>query len=91
MVSSYENVGGALFRTKSRRKGRPLLSSLKNRAPGLVEHRGRVGGMMCAGSYRFRAVLFLSDFFLAFLRGVSIAAWAAAKRAIGTRNGLQLT
>ena len=28
---------------------------------------------------------------LAALRGVSMAAWAAAKRAIGTRNGLQLT
>jgi hypothetical protein len=30
-------------------------------------------------------------FFLATLRGVSMAAWAAASRAIGTRNGLQLT
>lgn len=44
--------------------------------------------------YFFRlAVDFDFDFFLdlADLRGVSIAAWAAASRATGTRNGLQLT
>ena len=40
----------------------------------------------------FFAAVFLEAAFLpAGLRGVSMAAWAAAKRAIGTRNGLQLT
>lgn len=40
------------------------------------------------GNFRSRAC-FLQDIY--FLRGLSIAACAAASRAIGTRNGEQLT
>ena len=51
------------------------------------------GACSCLGQdpYFFLAAFFLVAFCLAALRGVSKAAWAAAKRAIGTRKGLQLT
>ena len=53
-------------------------------APGGVCFRGRGVCLLL-----LRAYFFLP--FLAVLRGVSSAAWAAAKRATGTRKGLQLT
>lgn len=64
---------------------------LSGRAPGTL---GAEGSEPLWSKVYFLAFALAATFLvgaLAALRGVSMAAWAAARRAMGTRNGLQLT
>jgi hypothetical protein len=67
-----------------------LISFPKNEAPRVRERDlGRFG--ICTNELVLYFLERFVAFFLKTLRGVSMAAWAAAKRAMGTRNGLHDT